>query len=225
MTLALWQRLKQLVHNLGWRVSALYAVHGLLQRAPVRSGLVCYRFLVQPVLLHARLGPSRGQHYALRLLSHVEPVLAALDRPPAVIAQRFADGAQCLLATRGQNLAGCIWFVRGTHHEDEVRVDYVLKPDCVWDFDVYVAPPERMTCLFARQWDELHTLLRQSGIACSLSRVNLLNRQSLAAHRRMGAIDNGWAIFLCIGSRQLMLSSLRPFVGVGGRPRLHMGAN
>ena len=222
ITIPLWQRWRQAVRDRGWRATALYAVHRLLQRLHPRSGLVCYRFLVQPVPSSPRQGTARGQQYAFRLLTRPDPALAALGRPDAVIAARFAQGAHCLLASREQALAGCIWFVRCQYREDEVRVHYVLEPDCVWDFDVYVAPAERMGFLFAKQWEVAEALLRQRGTHYSVSRVNVLNRQSLASHRRLGARANGWALFLCFGERQLMLSSLPPYVSLGRPVRLRM---
>ena len=222
MVSSLCQRLLQLPAELGWPGAALYVAQRLLQGLLPQSRLVCYRLLAQPVLPAARLPASRGQHYAFRLLTRAEPVLLQLGRPEAVIAQRFAQGAQCLLATRGQALAGCIWFVRAQYCDDEVRVDYVLPPGSVWDFDVFVAQSERLGFLFARQWDVLDALLRQTQVQRSFSRINALNRISLASHRRLGASDVGWALFVCLGRRQLMLSSLAPFVALGGRPRLRL---
>lgn len=222
MTKTLWQRIRQGLREQGFAGTALLAADRLVRRLQAGSGVVCYRLLAQPLLAQPRLPAHRGQHFAFRLLQQAEPVLAALGRPDAVIAQRFAQGAHCLLATRGPALAGCIWFVHGRYREDEVRVDYTLAPDCVWDFDVYVAPAERLGFLFARQWDALDALLRPGGTRYSVSRVNVLNQHSLASHRSLGARELGGALFVCLGRRQLMLSSLPPYVGVGGRPCLHL---
>jgi hypothetical protein len=222
MTQTPWQRLKQAIRERGWPGLALHVADRCLRRLHTASGLVCYRFLVQPLRAQARLPVRRGQHFAFRLLQRPEPVLAALGRPEAVLAQRFAQGAQCLLATREQALAGCIWFVHGRYREDELQVDYLLPPDCVWDFDVFVAPQERLGFLFARQWDALDARLRPLGTRYSISRVNALNRHSLASHRSLGACAMGWAVFLCLGRWRLMLSSLPPYLGLGGRPCLRM---
>lgn len=217
-----WRRLRQLIRELGWPGAALYAADRLLRRLRPHDGLVYYRFLAQPLAGMARLPEGRGRCYAFRLLQGQDPALDALPRPPAVLDARFAQGAQCLLASRDQALAGCIWFVCGTYHEDEVRVDYVLPNDgsCIWDFDVFVAPPERLGFLFARQWDVLDALLRPRGVRHSLCRINGLNRHSLASHRHLGARDCGWALFVCLGGAQLMLSDLPPYVALGGRPQL-----
>jgi hypothetical protein len=219
-----WQAIQEGIRERGWPAAALYGLDRFLRRLHGSCGLVCYRFLAQPLRAEARLPARRGQQFAFRLLQSPEPVLAELGRPGAVIARRFAQGAQCLLGTRAQALAGCIWFVQQRYREDEVRVDYVLPADCVWDFDVYVAPAERLGFLFARQWDVLDALLRPMGLRHSISRVNLQNPHSLASHRGAGARDVGWALFVCLFGRQLMLSSLAPYVGFGGRPALQMRA-
>lgn len=217
-----WQRIREGLRERGWRAAVLHVADRLLHRLHASCGVVCYRFLSQPLLAHARLPARRGQHFVFRLLQTPEPVLIALGRPDAVLVHRFAQGAQCLLGTREQALSGCIWFVQQRYSEDEVQVDYVLPTDCVWDFDVYVAPEERLGFLFARQWDALDALLRPMGLRHSISRVNVQNRHSLASHQSLGARDVGWALFVCLFGGQLMLSCLPPFVAFGGRPQLQM---
>ena len=221
----LWHRLRFLVRELGAPAAALYGLDRLVRRLHAPSGLVFYRFFAQPLLAQARLPPGRGRHFAFRLLQSADPASLALGRPGAVIAQRFAQGAQCLLATRDGALVGCIWFVRGRYYEDEVRVDYVLPEGghCVWDFDVFVAPSERLGFLFARQWDAFDALLRPEGVRYSVSRINAFNQRSVASHRSLGAADCGWALFVRLGPAQAMVSGVWPYVALGGRPRLHIG--
>jgi hypothetical protein len=108
---------------------------------------------------------------------------------------------------------------------NEVRVDYLLPQDgcCVWDFDVFVAESERLGFLFAKQWDAFDALLKPQGIRYTVSRINAFNQRSMASHRRLGAQDCGWALFLRLGPFQGMLSNQRPFIAFGGRPKLHVG--
>lgn len=225
MTTSAWYRLKLLVHELGAFTAFLYLVDRLLRRASGRCGFYYYYFLAQPLGEHLRLPPNRGTAFSFRLLDEPAPVLDALDRPLAVIQQRFAQGAQCLVATRNETLMGCIWFVHHAYREDEVRADYWLPPDqcCVWDFDVYVAESQRLGFLFAKQWDAFDTLLKPQGVRYTVSRINAFNQRSMASHRSLGAQDCGWALFLRLGSLQWMLSNQRPFMAWGGRPALHIG--
>lgn len=187
--------------------STLYLLDKLLRRLPA-CRLPTYRFFVQALADKARLPAGRGKAYVTRWLTLDDPVLSQLGRPATVIAERFAQGAQCLVATRDGRLAGCIWFVRACYHEDEVRVDFRLPdPQAVWDFDVFVADGERMGFLFARLWDEFDTHLRTARVAYSVSRISAYNAPSLSAHQRLGAQAYGWATFLCVGPMQFMVAS------------------
>lgn len=220
----LWQRLSRLVQELGAITAFLYACDRLMRRISPHCRLHCYRFVAQPLAPEPRLPSSRGRAFSFRLLTGMEPLLDSLDRPSAVLRDRFAQGAQCLLATKQESVVGCIWFVRGAYAEDEVRVDYLLprSGDCVWDFDVYVAEAQRLGYLFARQWDAFDALLKPQGVRYTVSRINAFNQRSMASHRSLGARDCGRALFVCVGSLQAMVSDRRPYVALGGRPRLHL---
>ena len=220
-----WQRFKSLVHELGAPIASLYLLDRLLHRVNNNCGVYYYRFVAQPLADQPRLPPNRGKAFSFRLLQAPEPVLDSLDRPQAVIRDRFVQGAQCLVATRDERLVGCIWFVRGAYAEDEVRVDYSLSQQgcCVWDFDVFVAESQRGGFLFAKQWDAFDALLRPQGVRYTVSRINAFNQRSLASHRSLGAQDCGWALFLSLGRLQWMLSNQYPFVSFGGRPALRIG--
>ena len=225
--LNLKSRIQRLVDELGASTAFLYLCDRLLRRVNAHCGLRYYRFLAQPIASEPRLPPARGQSFSFRLLTDMESLLDSLDRPQAVMRNRFAQGAQCLLATKNEVLAGCIWFVRGAYAEDEVRVDYLLpmSGDCVWDFDVYVAEAQRLGYLFARQWDAFDALLKPQGVRYTVSRINAFNQRSMASHRSLGAHDCGRALFICLGPLQAMVSDRRPYVALGGRPKLHIGPN
>ena len=225
MMLSVWQRLNFLVRELGVSTALLYLLDRLFRRISSTCGLYYYLFVAQPLAAQPRLPPTRGKSFTFRLLQAPEPVLNRLDRPTAVINERFIQGAQCLVATKNDLLVGCIWFIRGAYLEDEVRVDYLLPPDshCVWDFDVFVAESERLGFLFAKQWDAFDALLKPQGIRYTVSRINAFNQRSIASHRSLGAKDCGRALFLRLGQFQWMLSSQRPFIAFGGRPELHIG--
>ena len=173
-----------------------------------------------------RLALNRAKAFSFRSISTPDPLLLALGRPAAVIAQRFAQGAQCLAALKDEQLVGCIWFVRGHYAEDEVRVDYWLPAGdaYVWDFDVFVVDSHRLSLLFPKLWDAFDALLKAEGVVYTLSRINSLNQRSLASHRSLGAADCGWAMFLRLLSFELMVSNLAPYVGAGRlkRQALHL---
>lgn len=222
---SVWHRWILLVHELGALTALLYLVDRLLRRISSKCSFHDYHFVAQPLAAQPRLPPTRGKAFTFRLIQTPAPVLDSLDRPPAVISERFAQGAQCLVATKNDELVGCIWFIRRAYAEDEVRVDYVLPPNgqCVWDFDVFVTESERLGFLFAKQWDAFDALLWPQGVRYTVSRINAFNQRSIASHRSLGAQDCGRALFLRLGRFQWMLSNQRPFIAFGGRPRLHIG--
>ena len=225
MVRIVWQRLRFLVRELGASTAILYLLDRLLRRITSKCGFYYYLFVAQPLADQPRLPLTRGKAFTFRLIQAPETLLDSLGRPSAVIHERFAQGAQCLAATKNEGLVGCIWFVRGAYAEDEVRVDYLLPQDgrCVWDFDVFVAESERLGFLFAKQWDAFDALLKPQGIRYTVSRINAFNPRSIASHRSLGAQDCGQALFLRLGHFQLMLANQRPFIAFGGRPKLHMG--
>lgn len=224
MMISAWQRFNLLIRELGVSTAVLYLLDRLLRRLSSKSGFYYYHFVAQALADRPRLASARGKSFSFRLLQTPEPVLNSLGRPPAVIRDRFAQGAECLMATRNEALVGCIWFVRKCYAEDEVRADYLLPQDdrCVWDFDVFVTESERLGFLFAKQWDAFDALLRPQGVRYTVSRINAFNQRSIASHRSLGAQDCGRALFLRLGSLQLMLSSQCPYIAVGGRPKLHI---
>lgn len=222
--LSIRQRLIYLVRELGASTAFFYVLDRFFRRISSRSGLYYYLFVAQPLADKPRLPPTRGKSFTFRLLQDYEPILEGLDRPLDVLRQRFAQGAQCLLATKNEALVGCIWFVRDTYREDEVCVDYWLPQDgqCVWDFDVFVTESERLGFLFAKLWDAFDALLKPQGIRYTVSRINAFNQRSIASHRALGAQQCGKVLFLRLGRLQGMLSSGRPFVAIGGRPKLYV---
>jgi hypothetical protein len=219
-----FQHLTALTRELGVLNAGLYLFDRVLRRLGREAGLYHYVFVAQPLSMQPRLLPARGKSFSFHCLTQASSLLDTLERPASIIHSRFDQGAECLAATRNGALVGCIWFARRRYAEDEVRVDYVL-PDagtCVWDFDVHVAPSERLGFLFARQWDAFDALLKPQGVNYSVSRINAFNQRSLASHRSLGAQDCGRALFFRWGACQLMLASMRPFVAIGGRPQLRI---
>jgi hypothetical protein len=182
-----------------------------------RMRVVKYYFVAQPV---AARRDTRCDAFSLAWADALSPLLAQADRPPAVIAARFAQGARCLLATaEPDRFAGFLWLVVGPYDEDEVRARFRPQPQgsAAWDFDVSIVPRYRMSRLFACLWQRAGEELAQSGVLHTMSRISAFNADSLAAHRRLGARIVGSALFVCAGRWQLMLSSLSPHVHLSWR--------
>lgn len=212
--MSLWNRLRRLVTDLGWCDTLWLVAARLVERASLGSGrLIKYYFVAQPV---PRVPGSARASGSIRMYvaDRADRVLARAPRPAGVLADRFDQGASCIVAERDGEPVGFLWWCPGHFREDQVRCQYRWEPAAaaVWDFDVYVAPPLRVGRLFARLWQAAHAQLHAEQVAWTLSRIDAFNVASLGAHRRLGARELGRGVFLTIGSVQLSLLSMAPFV-------------
>lgn len=167
-----------------------------------------YRLLVQPVPDKAWLPERPGNPIEIREVAQDDYRLAWFPRPEHAIHDRYAQGARCWVAFKGEMAVACQWLLAGPFREDEVRCRFLPMPqgEAAWDFDVYIRPELRLGRLFLMLWDNSNAWLREQGIRWTASRVDTLNLQSLRSHQRMGAREVGTAWFVSIGSWQLSRS-------------------
>lgn len=212
-----WRQLRQAVLKLGVFDGFLYALSRLLARGTLGAvRLQRYLIVAQPIG-HSNL-PALRQDNATEVTPTLpdSPLVAAFPRPPQIIRARYSGGARCFSATVRSAFAGFIWIQHGAYDEDEVRCRYVLAdPErCVWDFDVYVEPRYRLGRTMARLWQAVDSRLAEQGVQWSFSRISVFNAESISAHSRLGIVNCGSAIFLCIGPFQLSLLTMPPFVHI-----------
>lgn len=211
-------QVRKLFAELGTLEASLYLVTRFLEKGSFgRARLIRYHFVAQPVP-EKPSSPSRASASSrIRQVTADDPVVRLFPRPPAVIAQRFADGVTCLVAETSGRFAGFIWLKRKAYEEDEIRCRYELVPPerCAWDYDVYVEPEFRIGRTFSRLWDAANAHLSADGVRWSLSRISAFNPGSLAAHRRLGIRRLCSATFLVIGPIQLSVLPRSPFLHVG----------
>jgi hypothetical protein len=204
----------------GYLNALLYGLNQVFIRILGRDVLWHYILVAQPVAQNGKLPASRGRSIEIRVLGANDSALASLPLPPEVIERRFRKGAVCLVAVKEDKTVGCIWLKLGIFDEDEVRCRFVPLPtgEAAWDFDVYVAPPQRGTVAFLRLWDSANAYLREHGIKWSMSRISAFNHISLLSHASMNAHRLGSACYLRLGRWQLMYSTLSPFVYLSSGP-------
>ena len=198
---------------IGWWNAVLFAASralSILFRGRVR--ILKYYITVQPVAAPAAQRATRSGAYEIEWAQVESPLFAQVERPPAVIAARFAQGARCLVATHQGRLAGFLWFIVGPYEEDEVRVRFVpgAPGKAAWDFDVLVLPEYRMGRLFSYMWSRGAAEMWALGVRDTMSRVSAFNAASIAAHRRLGARIVASALFVCLGRWQLMRATVAP---------------
>jgi hypothetical protein len=220
-----FHKLRQVFNEFGAK-APLYLLTRVLEGTPF--GVHAYHLVAQPVPDRALLPPGRGRTIEVRLLGRGDPAFAGLPLTAAVLDYRFGQNALCLGAFKGGAVIGCLWLCLGPYVEDEVRCRFVPLPAGAtsWDFDVYLLPAHRVGFGFARLWDEANSLLRQRGVAWSISRIAVLNTKSLAAHDKLGIRTLATAFFLRIGRLQAMLASIPPYVhlSAASAPTLDLAA-
>jgi hypothetical protein len=220
-------RFQKTIAELGCFNALLYAIARLLR--PLGCHVHRYYFMAQRVAAN----PARarwGRAIEVRPLSALADVPWGYPRPRDVLAERFRQGGYSLVAWRGNELAGFLWYQFGAYREDEVRVRYCLaSPHSAWDYDVFVQPHLRLGPTFSRLWEETHLRLHARGVRWTCSRISAFNPGSLRCHARLGAMRLGSATFVAIGRWQCMLASQAPFIhvsfGAGSVPQLRFNTD
>ena len=209
------QRIRALVGELGLSIAGLYLVHRIAVRlSRGRARLIPYAFYAQPIGSGLLSAVRHDANTVVVAVASSDPICAAFPRPASVVMQRFDDDARCYVARVKGSFGGYIWISRDRHDEDEVRCRYILSSPkiSVWDFDVYVEPRLRFGRTLVRLWSHVDQAMASEGVRWSFSRISLFNSGSAAAHRRLGAVRRGTAVFLVLGPAQLALLSVAPFV-------------
>lgn len=226
----MFRELRNAIQELGPVDGLAYAVDRALTRLRTGARLHRYYFVAQPIPETPNPRIRSRSRLDIRELEPDDPALAAMPLTPDVLRFRFAQPTVCLGAFKNESLVGYLWLCFGPYQEDEVRAVFEPTPpeQSVWDFDVYVFPEHRLGRTFARIWDGANDLLRQRGIAWTVSRIASHNRMSIASHTRLGARILGSATFLRRNSAQLMIATIPPYVHLSlfgrRRPRLHIRA-
>lgn len=204
---------RRTLREMGAGTTALYALHRLLPRlSGGRLQLFAYGLYAQPLGQGLLDAVRDDPQTVVTVVDAGTPLAAAFPRPPTVIAERFASGAECHAATLRGEFAGYIWIARGHYDEDEVRCRYELPADgrSVWDFDVHVEPHLRLGRTMARLWKAVDAALAAEGVRWTFSRISLFNRASLQSHARLGARHCGSVVFLQAGPLQAACSTVPP---------------
>lgn len=176
----------------GW---VFYLMDRLLDRiSRGRARLWVFRFYAQVVPPRPMLPASRNTRLRVGPLAEGSIDPALFDRPPGAIEERFRAGSACIAALDEDQLAGFMWLHFGRLRERLLECDFEPLPSgqTCWDYDLEVAPKYRLGRTFVRLWDEANRLLRDRGVAASISWVTLWNLASQRAHQRMGAQPLGW---------------------------------
>jgi len=211
--ISIWSaKLRHLISQIGLVDAFLYAFKRIICSLSIVVDFDKYYFVSQRLNTSRLLPEGKGKSFDIVEIFSDSIPSHPCPRPVEVIKDRYQQGAKCLAVFKQQAFCGCLWFVSSEYNEDEFRCRYRLSDTAVWDFDVYVDPKYRLSPAFLKLWDEANLRLRSEGYVCSISRISAFNPVSLSSHKRMGAVEIGWACFLRIKSLQLSLASIKPYV-------------
>lgn len=211
----LMRRTKALVAELGVLDASLYLLSRTLEKTTRnRMRLFKYFLVAQPVHPKPLIPESRRGAILVRIVDHIDPIVATFPRPREVINNRFRLGARCFVAEMNGRFAGFLWLKERCYEEDEVRCLFRPTPEdqAVWDFDVYIDPEFRLSRAFSRLWDAAYEFLRSRHYRWTTSRVSAFNSPSLKSHARLGAVKVNWIVFLVVGGCQVSISGESPFL-------------
>lgn len=205
----------RLFNQLGTINACLYLSNRLANIFPINLSFNKYYFVAQLLNKKSLLPESKGQHIQVFELPYSATTHHPSPRSTAKILNRYKQGAVCLVAYKNNDFAGCLWYAKSRFREDDVRCLYELVSDqTAWDFDVYVKPKFRLSPVFLKLWDTTSAKLLSEGCLWSLSRISAFNAISLSSHKRMGAKVIGWAVFTSLGTLQITIASIRPFLHI-----------
>jgi hypothetical protein len=212
---------KSVVAGLGWFTGAMSAVATALRRFCPFFSIAKYYVVAQPVAGARLLPEKRGKSILVLQIDHDHPLIAQLPRPRDEIIRRFAGKARCFLATREDRIIGHLWITQSPYREPVHRCEFVVQPHgrTAWDFDMWIAPEERLGLAFARLWDQCNSYLREQGVTWTCSRVSAFNSASLKAHERLGMRVMHSLFYLGAGPVDLLIADVAPFVALSFSPR------
>jgi hypothetical protein len=170
-----------------------------------------YYLFSQPVEKLPKPG-RRGAAIEVRALEASDPLFARLPRPLDETSARLSGGALCVVAQEGGALAGFLWLQPGTAADLESGVRFAPAPETatVWDFDVYIDPQYRGGLAFYRLWSRTGELLRERGVAHSVSLVWAHNDDSIRSHQRLGAYPVASGLQVRIGRGRVQFGDRPP---------------
>jgi hypothetical protein len=212
---------KSVVAGLGWFTGAMSAVATALRRFCPFFSLAKYYVVAQPVAGARLLPEKRGKSILVLQIDHDHPLIARLPRPRDEIVRRFAGKALCFLATREDRIIGHLWITQSPYREPVHRCEFAVRPHgrTAWDFDMWIAPEERLGLAFARLWDQCNSYLREQGVTWTCSRVSAFNPASLKAHERLGMRVMHSLFYLGAGPVDLLIADVAPFIALSFSPR------
>mgnify|MGYP000152550224 CR=1 FL=1 len=209
------KKLNAIFKEIGIVVGFLYLADRCLTKISPNLRILCHAFMVQPIPNKPLLPNNLTRSFECHEIKRGDPNLTLMHPPPEIIESRFNQKATCLGVFKNNTFIGYIWFSFSEYIEDESRCKYILNPEnsSVFDFDFYIFPEHRLGLAFMVIWNEANRFLSDRGIHQTFSRLTQSNIASKKAHAHLGWKRAGQAIYLKAWHLEIMLATIRPFVG------------
>jgi hypothetical protein len=163
------------------------------------------------------------------MVTEIAPELRRFGRADVELVRRFEAGAVCFLARREGQVVGQLWISTRPYTEPFHRAEFSVFPagQAAWDFDMAIVDDARNGFVFARLWEACRVYLSSKGVRYTYSRVSAFNAASLRAHARLGMMRIHTMTYLSVGSIELMVANVAPYVCVSWSntsvPRVTLG--
>jgi GNAT superfamily N-acetyltransferase len=214
-------RLSALVDELGGTATALYLIDRLFGRFGNFIRLTPCLILAQPVPDKPLLRPGRGASVAVDRIEALGEGFAGMPMDETDLARRQAADAIGFAARKDGTVLGYQWLSLDAHDDELFCCRFEIEPmhSGAFDFDIFIRPEHRSSLAFVRLWDTAFAFLREHGVRWTFSYVSRFNPASVAAHRRLGGIETGRALFLRFGSTEVIMTNWRPWFHYAGGTR------
>jgi hypothetical protein len=204
------------IRALGFGTAVLYLLSRAFNRYCSFISVGEYYIVARPTSSKRLLSEIRDKSILVLQITQDHPHIDALPRKRDEIARRFAGGAVCFLATRENRVTGHLWVTLSPYREPFHRCEFSPQPPgrSAWDFDMWIAPEERLGFTFARLWDECNSYLLAKNVNWTYSCVSAFNLSAIRAHQRMGMRKMHKLVFWAVGPVELMLANVAPYVAL-----------
>lgn len=202
-------------HGQGSTVAPGFAYARLMSRLGQRARLRVFRIFGRRLEAHHWISPSRLE---CRLLSERDVLVlcadASLELVPYKVQAAYARGDQCAGAFRDGELAGYCWFALSAAPQmDGAWLEF--PPHVVYTYKSYVRPAFRGRGTAAALYRFADASFLERGRTHAVICVESHNRPSIAAAKRSGFADAGYAAYL--GGARLRAWSSRAAADYGLR--------
>jgi GNAT superfamily N-acetyltransferase len=133
--------------------------------------------------------PAFSESVAFRWADHRDlDLLQSLGHSASTLEARLSQGDLPFVMLSDSELVGYVWFRAHLYDEESLGIRFRMTPNETWLYDAMVSKAWRGQGLYRGLLGAASFALRQKGVQRVWVAVETLNRNSVEAHRRAGAV-------------------------------------